>query len=362
MGIYTRADSPWWWLYLESTKEKIKTDIRIGITTQQRHDAERLARDLYFQEMNARSARAHRLPHASRAIRFAAYAEPYATDTIAHRKGARRELELLANLRAFFDRDLLTVINDRDRVKAYHTARLAAGAGARTINREIDLLKVMIRDAVPKYLAHSELAGMPQFPVAPIRRRLMTHQEERRLLAVCEDPQDTALIVLGLDTLIRLGDLLDLRRDDWRRHWIDVRDPKTADSAGDRALSPRAVAALKAIPDEGPYFFTKFRQAQPQYWGTVVRARFKLLCGKARILYGRKVGGLTFHWATRRTGATRMLVDRRVRLPTVQAQGGWKRPEILLEIYSEAQRKDLLAAVGQTVKHRSRLLRLGGTR
>src|SRR5262245_20113278 len=122
MGVYTRPDAPYWWLYLETTSQKEKTDIAVGTTTVQRRESKRIALDRYHQRMNELAARLYQLPTARPAIRFAKYAEPYKTDTIAHRAGARRELEILKQLVAFFGDDLLTAI-DRDRVKAYHTTR-----------------------------------------------------------------------------------------------------------------------------------------------------------------------------------------------------------------------------------------------
>src|SRR4030095_157067 len=212
MGIYIRPESPYWWLYLETLKQKEKTDIRVGTTIVQRRESNALALDAYHQRMNELPARLYHWPPARRAIRFAKYAEPYKTDTIAHRAGARRELEMCAHLIAFFVDDLLTAI-DRDRVKAYHTARRTDSppAAAVTINREVDLLKGMLRDAVPKYLPASPLLGMPRPRVRPPRRRDVSAADFDRLLAVCEDAQDTAILVLGRDGLARLGDLLDLQ-------------------------------------------------------------------------------------------------------------------------------------------------------
>jgi hypothetical protein len=57
-------------------------------------------------------------------------------------------------------------------------------------------------------------------------------------------------------------------------------------------------------------------------------------CFKAGVPYGRAAGGLTFHWATRRTGATRMLT-RRIDPGTVQKVGRWKTAAVVLRIYHE---------------------------
>jgi len=352
MGVFERPDSRVWWLYLETTQHKERTEIRIGTTTAQRHDSRKLAEDRYHQRMNELAARLYKLPSAQPAVRFAKYAETYET-TIALHRGARRERELLMPLVAHFGPALLTAI-DPDAVRVYMRQRQAAVAAV-TVNREVDLLKAMLRDAVPKYLTASPIIGLKRLPTLKPKRRLLTREEERRLLKV-GDSQDRALLVLGIDTLIRLGDLLDLRRSDRQGPWLYVKDPKSGEPY-EVALSPRAVQALDRIRHTEPYYFVKFRRAKnPRDWPSAVRQRLEFLCGQADppVPYGWAAGGITFHWATRRTGATRLLVDKGVPLPVVQRQGNWKNPDVLLAIYADTQSDDLLRAVGQPLPVRSR--------
>jgi integrase len=258
-------------------------------------------------------------------------------------------LEILKQLVAFFGDDLLTAI-DRDRVKAYHTVRRTdtPPAAAVTINREVDLLKGMLRDAVPKYLSASPLVGMPRLRIVPPRRRYVSAAEFDRLLAVCADPQDTAILVLGRDGLARLGDLLDLQhadRDPEQPRLVHVRDPKGGDPY-ELVLTDRALKAVDALATDTPYLFPKFRKAlEPRDWTGSVRQRLEYLCRQARIPYGRTKHGVTFHWGTRRSGATDLLVKDKQPLPIVQQQGNWKKPNVLLEIYSEVSREDMLAAL-----------------
>lgn len=333
MGVFTRDDSPVYWLYLETTKQKERTDIRIGTTSAQKKDSKQLAEDRYHQRMNEIAARLYKLPSAQPAIRFEKYAETYARDVIPHHKGARRELELLKPLRAFFDDDLLSAI-DQDRVRQYMTARTAS---PRTINREVDLLKAMLRDAVPKYLNVSPLVGMKRLRVTAPKRRLMTPGEERKLLAA-GDRVDKALIIVAVDGLIRLGDLLDLKRSDRHGRWLYIADPKSGEPY-EVYLTARAAKALDRVKDSDVYYFEKFRQAEnPRDWTSAVRQRLERLCRDADVPYGRKAGGITFHWATRRTGATR-LINRKAPIPAVQRQGNWKKPHTLLAIYAEADRQ-----------------------
>lgn len=343
MGVFTRADSPYYWLYLETTARKERTDIRIGTTTSQRKDSRALVTERYHQRMNELAARLYKLPSAQPAIRFEKYAETYARDVLPHHRGGRRELELLKPLRKFFDRDLLTAI-DQDRARRYMTDRSSKTVGARTVNREIDLLKAMLRDAAPKYLTASPLVGMKRLRTVPPKRRLMTKAEERKLLAL-GDTSDRALLILGVDGLLRMGDLLDLQRSDRRGRWLYVADPKSGEPY-EVFLTARAAKALSAIAGDARYYFAKFRRAEnPRDWASAVRQRLEWLCGEAGLPYGRKVGGLTFHWATRRTGATRLVVDQRASIPAVQRQGNWKTPETLLGIYTEADRKAQQQAV-----------------
>jgi len=346
MGVYTRPDSPYWWLHLETTKERERTELPVGTTTAQRKDSRRLAEALYHQRMSAIGARRHRLPSAQPAIRFAKYADTYQTDVINRRKGAERETEILQTLVQFFGDDLLTSI-DPERVRAYCTARLATKTVKPvSVNREVDVLKGILRDAAPKYLPVSPLVGMKRLKIVKPKRRLLQDAEETKLLAV-GDPQDRALIILGIDTLARMGDLLDVQRTDRDGVWLYITDPKSGDPYS-VALSPRAAAALAAIPGDSPYYFAKFRLAKNvRDWRGSVRQRLETLCQRAGVPYGKTKGGITFHWATRRTGATRLLIGKGIALPVVQRQGNWKNPDVLLKIYAEAQDGDLLKAVGQ---------------
>jgi len=356
MGVFERPGSPYWQLYLETTKEKVKTDIRIGMTTAQRKDSKQIALDLYHQKMNAIAARLYKLPTARPAIRFDKYADWYGPHIIDHRKGHRREHELLLELRRFFDDDLLTQI-DRDRVAEYHTARRAKTPpiSAVTINREVDLLKAMLRDAVPKYLEHSPIAGMPRLDVTPPRRRYASEEELAKLLAVCEDDQDRAVLRLGRYQLIRLGDILDLQHTDRQDDLLYIRDPKNGEPY-EVALDDETLTLVEALATNGsPYLLPKFRRAEnPRDWPGSVRQRVEYLCREAHVPYGRKKHGFTFHWGTRRSGATDWLMKKKRKLASVQAQGGWKKPDVLLEIYTEVSREDLRAVVGTQKRMRKR--------
>lgn len=295
--------------------------------------------------MGALAKQIHHLSQRPEAIRFRDYATTYSRDVLSHHRGYSREQEIIKTLTAAFGSLTLPEI-DRECVQAWITTRRKAVA-ARTVNREVAVLKPMLRAAVPKYLQSYPLTGLKRLATVAPKRRLLMPAEEARLLKHLRRADDRAILLVGLDTLTRLGDILDLRWEDDHGKTLYIRDPKdpTASRPYEVPISKRLRAALNALPEGGAYIFPKRRTAaNPRAWGRVFRVALAAACKAARIDYGRKVGGITFHWATRRTGATRML-QRGAELKAVQAIGNWKRPDVMLEIYAEASSKAARQAV-----------------
>lgn len=355
MGVYRRPDSKFWWLWLETApkgQQRVNTKIVIGTTVGDRKESRRLADAVYHKRMNALAARLHELPEARPVIRFAAYADIYEHDTTVHHSGAEREREILAVLRASLVDDdghseWVHAI-DRGRTKQYMTDRVSAKVSPRTVNREVDVLKSMLRDAAPKYLTASPLVGMKRLRAVTPKRRLLTAAELDRLLAHAT-PIERALLLLGYDGLIREGNILDVRRADRRGAWLYIADPKGGEPY-EVALTPRALGALQRLERDMPlaqvYYFERYRGAvTARDRRARVRRVLMKLCRKARVPYGRAKGGITFHWATRRSGATRLVIDRKQPIPAVQAQGNWKRADVLMDIYTEASRRQQRAAI-----------------
>lgn len=242
--------------------------------------------------------------------------------------------------------------------KGKRTAPRRIQAGPRTVNREVSVIKAIVQSAVPDYLETSPLYGMPLLKASTPKRRLMTPEEEGRLLAVMA-ADDKALFLLGLDSLIRLGDLLDLTWDDDHGDRMWIGDPK-AGGGFDVPISRRARTALDAwaadprcTKHRSPYIFARRRRAKTaRDRRGVIRKMLKSYCAQAKppIPYGRKAGGITFHWATRRTGATRML-NRGVGLLTVQKVGHWATANVVSSIYHELiddVAQDAVESVGRT--------------
>lgn len=384
MSVFTRADSPWFWLWLEPVEpfagEKVRTAIRCdGPSTRQRKDNRALAEQLYHVKMSER-ARGLIAPEAKPARTFAEQAAWFTTHLLPHRKGKEREALVIPKLVAVFGplplsaitRTLVTqgwvtprLTTPTTIKKAHRTAARSVQAGPRTVNREVGVLKAIMQSAVPDYLAQSPLYGMKLLETTTPQRRLMTRDEEARLLKVLA-PDDKALFLLGLDSLVRLTDLLDLKRTDDKGSRMWIGDPKAGGGFA-VPISRRARKALDAwyaASADTRYIFARRRHAETERDRRgVIRKMLARACASATppIPYGRTTGGLTFHWATRRTGATRMLTNQ-VDLGTVQKVGRWKTPDVVLSIYHELlddQAQNAVdtvgnrAGIGKPKRHRS---------
>jgi integrase len=366
MGVFQRNDSPYWWLWLETTKQREKTHIPIGETVAQRKDSKKLAQQIYFQRMNELGSRLHRLPPSrDKMPTFDQFSQWYETHVMVHHKGRDREREMLPRLREHFGRWTLDAIT-KDKVIEWRTWRRSTSTtiehfggpngprrrfpppSARTVNREVDLLQQILKAAVPTHLQGSPIDGLPDLKVVPPIRRTMSVDEERLVLAVMR-PDDQAILVCALDTMSRLSDVLDLRRNDDHGRTLDIRDPKNG-RPHTVPISSRLRVALDAveIDDRKPeWYFPRRRGAETERdrRNGYIQA-FRRACLKAGVPYGRAKRGLTFHWATRRTGATRMIrAGGDGAIATAQRIGNWKDPSVLIGVYQETITAEMEAAV-----------------
>lgn len=185
------------------------------------------------------------------------------------------------------------------------------------------MLKAILKAAVEAgHLKASPLAGMTPLRTVPIAKRVFSQAEEDRLLDQLR-PADRALYIVAVDTLMRLSNVLNLRRSEDHRTHLQLTDSKTGPYIV--PLSARARKALDAIPKKaGEYFFAHRRVAKmDRDRRGAIRTMLKRACKRAGLPYGRAIAGITFHTGTRATGATRMLragVDPK----TVQEIGNWK--------------------------------------
>jgi integrase len=318
-------------------------------------------------------------PNAKPDIFFSEWATKYDDNVIAHHRGREREREILKTLRAGFsynadgtlcllreiDRDLVVSwrIERRSRSKVVEhfggpkgARRVFPPPSARTVNREVDLLQQILAAAVPKYLGRSPLEGLTDLDVTTPRRRIMTETEEEKILP-CLAPDDRAIMLAGLDTLARLSSLLNLKRDDDHKTYLTFYDTKNGETY-EPPISKRLRAALDAVPVDSTnpeYYFPRRRRAKSERdRRNVMAGVLRRACAKAGVPYGRGRRGLTFHWATRRTGTTRMLRHGgEGAIAAVQRIGGWKSANVPLTIYREvatSEMRALVEVVGRNVE------------
>src|SRR5262249_19681271 len=153
----------------------------------------------------------------------------------------------------------------------------------------------------------------------------------------------------GLDTLARMSSILNLKRADDHRTYLTLYDTKNGETY-EPPISKRLRAALDAMPidtAEPEYYFPRRRRPptdRDRRHGIAVALR--RACEQAGVPYGRARRGLTFHWATRRTGTTRMLRHGgEGAIAAVQRIGGWKSANVPLTIYREVATPEMKALV-----------------
>ena len=331
-------------MLLEPTGARESTRIPVdGGTEFQTKENKKLAQQAYAVAMGDLARNRYELAVERPRILFREYRTWYLDNNSIHKRNYKREKSMLGQLGKHLDTFHLDEI-DRDVGQEWMTTRkLKVKAG--TVKRELETLKALLSTAVPKYLAENPLKGFPgkgQLRIVEREPRILTHDEETRLLAALTDPQEHALIVCAIDTLMRLSDVVNLERRADHGTYITVVDPKT--KTYKVPVSKRLRLALDRIvktdqtTKNSRWVFPKFhgwtgfsvgrrrlRQARdrkgdraPQH--AAVRM-FSEACARAEISHGRAAGGMTFH-CLRHTGASRAL-ENGADVRTVQELGGW---------------------------------------
>lgn len=321
MGVYRRHDSPFWWVRLERPHQRPieeSTKIRVDASTSTlRHQNRQLAERIYHARMGDLARERHGLapPAARPTILFQDYGDWYEKHVSKHKRGCLREKEILDHsLTPAFGALQLHEIT-KELVQEWMTARREAVSAA-TVNRELDLLKHMLRNALPKYLSVSPIHGLKRLRQTKYEARTLTPANERKLLLALS-PVDRAIVIMALDTLMRLSDIVNLRREQDHGRYLTVLEPKQNETYK-VPVSKRLRKALDALPKHSPYFFGSRRTQQTR---NTVKQMLQHACARAGIDYGR-AKGFTFH-VLRHTGASRM-VEAGADLRTVQEIGGWK--------------------------------------
>lgn len=344
MGVYTRRDSPFYWMWLEGDGRRLSTGIPIGLK-HQRTDSRRQAADIYLAAMGDIARQKFDLPVSLPARTFRAHAEWYRDTIASQHRGKRRAASMVNQLIAHFGDAMLSSL-DVHAIEEWKHARANAVA-RQTVNRELDVLKPLLRSAVPKFLTSSPADQVKRFAVrrfAPIT--LLTREDEAKLLAVAT-PEERAFILLGTDTLMRLGDVRTFRVNFNHGAFIEVQNTKTGE-ATKVPTSTRLREALAALePKDGWYFARRYYRKGPKQgtWQPISEntawEMFADLCTRAGVLRGRDVKGITFH-GLRHTGATRAM--KKTKATAVMKLGGWTSLKQLVR-YDHPDDPDLIAGV-----------------
>ena len=298
MGVYTRPDSPFFWICLERPRRKpirestgIPTDG--GTADQSRHNR-RLAQEAYSARMGDLARLRYELPGNKPAISFEDYRAWYLEHISSQKRNLVREASMLRQLGKFFDDRELDEIT-LDDAHEWRTARrrqVAAG----TVNREAVLLKHLLGTAVPKYLGANPVTGLKDLHAPQADVRTLSVDEEARLLKRAT-VEERALVICALDTLQRLSNVAGLKRAQDHGTYLTVLNPKGG--VGYKVpVSERLRSALKALPKNGPAYFSEWADLTTGARRNVVIRTFENLCRGAEIPLGRATGGLSFRFLT----------------------------------------------------------------
>lgn len=318
MTVYARKDSPFWWMWLEGTRPpvRVSTGVPIGTGSAKRQSRAQ-ADEIYRAAMGDLARDRFTVPKDRPALLFRDHAAWYVTHVVTHHRGHTREVSLVKHLVSVFG-DLPLRDLTPERIEEWKTER-ARTKNHNTVNRALDVLKAMLKRAVPLYLETNPAARVKKFPRRNPPITVLSETAEDAILAVAS-PVERAMVLLGLDALLRFGDVRTLRVEHDKGDHLMVVDPKT--DPYKVPVSRRLRTALDVLhPKDGWYFPKWYRERWAPVSSTTADAIFRALCHRAGVPVGRKVGGITFH-GLRHTGATR--ATRVVKLTVVQRLGGWK--------------------------------------
>ena len=362
MGLYRRPDSPTWWATLEDgTGRRLNTKVPVrGGSAEQDRELRRQALTVYTRAQ-ADSVLAPAAPNTRTLpdIAWPAYSQWYAVHHAAHQRGHIRAASMLRQLDAHFAHvTSLRALTAGD-IKQWMTTR-AHQVSKSTVNRELDLLKGALHVAVGLHLERSPASDVRRFRKVETEPAVLDYDEEAQLLRAAS-PTERAWLLMGIDTLLRLGNIVHLQ---WPQVRLDDRIlvPLNAKVSKDTAyITDRLADALRRLPrparDEDvqwvfPALHRGTGSTAPQ--NALIYA-FARLCAVAGVRHGRAARGVTFH-SLRHTGATRAL-QQGASIKTVMTMGGWHDERMVLR-YCHVNDSDVRDAAETIGKRPRRALRL----
>jgi integrase len=237
-------------------------------------------------------------------------------------------------------------------VDTYKKKRLAAGAAAGTVNRELATLKHMLRDAVKEKDMKVMPCAFEMLAEPPGRMVILSQAEADALMAAAigdQDPDTWLFVAFGLNTAMRHREILRARFDEisWNQHRLFV--PLAKAGAREQPLTPALVTILRkeraARGDDAGYIF---KPRGPAKGGRGYRGTMQKSFRRAVVRAGLDPTKVTPH-VMRHTAITRLVVAK-VDLPTIQRISGHKTLSMVLRYVhvSGAHIDDAMAALERT--------------
>ncbi len=225
MGVYERKDSLSWWMWLEGTKPPVRKSTGIPIGPSHRRKQSRAdAEDIYRATMGDLARGTFKMPKAKTSITFRQHAEWFRDNISKHHRGHRRAASIItALIRVFGDTPLAKLTTQQ--IDEWKTQRAMAIKPV-SVNRELDVLKPLLGKAVPTYLEANPATPVKRFRTRARPIAILSEDAEDALLKEAS-PAERAMVLLGLDALLRLGDVRTLRAEHDRGTYLDIIDPKT---------------------------------------------------------------------------------------------------------------------------------------
>lgn len=317
-------------MWLDGTKLREPIKIRCDAASPEVRKLNKAAAEEVYHARMVQLARAKvGLPLAT-GERFAHWSAWFEEHHTAKHRGEKRERVILARLRKHFDTMLLSDIKPA-RWAEYETARRHDGVSINTIGRELAVMKAVLRAAVGEHLEVSPLVHVRRTTTRLPAKRTVTKADEIKLLEEIHDDEIRDLYLVGVGTLLRQANLINLQRREHHgtRLVLETKSgPHTVPLDGPTTLQRRAAAVLRRrMPKtrDGFFFpawqgrFAVNRDSGNAWFLKIVRRAAK----RAGLRWGLRDHGVVWHTMTRASGATRMLREFGVDIRTVQLIGGW---------------------------------------